>query len=213
MHVELYGTKWVELQSYYKDVKDRLIKDEENGYGYHFTDEDFYIFLALHAYKHFALSESIGARHLIDLYVYLSQKTALDFGYIEGELDKLGVTEFDRGCRELVKEIFDNIEAFDIDALSDEKKKLLSAFMLNMFNLSITGKVEKGVRSKGKFGYLMARMFPGVEYMKMYKPIFARWYLLPIGWIYRAFDILFNRLGKSLKEIRMITKSEHKKEK
>ncbi len=213
MHVELYSEKRPVLREYYKDVKSRLIKDDDNEFGYHFTDEDFYIFLVLHAYKHFAFSESIGAKHLVDVYVYLNKKPHLDFGYIESELDKLGVTEFERGCRVLVGEIFDKIETFDIDKLSGEMKTLLSAFMLNMFNISAAGKVEKGVRSKGKLGYLMSRIFPGVEYMKTYKPFFAKKWLLPFGWIYRAFDILFNRLGKSLREIGMITRSKHKKDK
>ncbi len=213
MHVELYGEKWVELQSYYKDVKSRLIKDDDNAFGYHFTDEDFYIFLALHAYKHFAFSESIGARHLIDLFVYLRQKPNLDFLYIENELNKLGVWQFDCDCRELVNEVFDNVESFDIYKLSDEKRKTLQAFMLNMFNISRAGQVENGIRKKGKFGYLMSRIFPGVEYMKKYKPFFARWYLLPFGWIYRAFDILFTRMGKTVGEMKMIAKSKQKKKK
>ncbi len=212
MHVELYGEKWVELQDYYKNVKDRLIKDEGNGFGYHFTDEDFYIFLALHAYKHFALSESIGARHLIDIFVYLSKKPDLDFAYIEKELGKLDVWEFDCGCRKLVNEIFDNIESFDITTLSDDMRRLLQAFMLNMFNISGEGRVEHGIRKKGKFGYLMSRIFPGVEFMETYKPFFARWWLLPLGWIYRAFDILFNRFGKTAKTVKMILTSKHKKD-
>ena len=212
MHVELYGESWVELQTYYKNVKDRLIKDEDDGSGYHFTDEDFYIFLALHAYKHFALSESIGARHLVDIFVYLSKKPNLDFSYIETELNKLDVWKFDRECRELVNEIFGNIENFDIFKLSDEMQKMLEAFMLNMFNISRAGQVEKGIRSQGKLRYIMGRIFPGVEYMKKYKPVFGRWWLLPVGWIYRAFDILFNRLGKSIGEMKMVAKSKQKKD-
>ena len=213
MHVELYSEKRPIFREYYKDVKSRLIKDDGNGAGYHFTDEDFYIFLVLHAHKHFVFTESIGAKHLVDVYVYLSKKPCLDFGYIESELDKLGAGEFERGCRTLVGEIFDNIESFDIEKLPEDMRTLLSAFMLNMFNISTEGRIEKGVRSKGRFQYLMSRIFPGVEHMKKYKPIFARWYLLPFGWIYRAFDILFNRLGKSLREIKMISRSSRKKDK
>ncbi len=212
MHVELYGEKRPILRKYYENVKSRLIKDEDNEFGYHFTDEDFYIYLVLHAYKHFAFSESIGARHLVDLYVYLDKKPNLDFGYIENELNKLGVWKFDCDCRELVNEIFDNVEHFDIYKLSDEMRNTLQAFMLNMFNISIAGRVENGIRKKGKFGYLMSRIFPGVEYMKKYKPFFARWYLLPFGWIYRAFDILFNRLGKTVGEMKMIARSKQEKD-
>lgn len=212
MHVELYGDKRPIFRSYYENVKERLIKDDGNAFGYHFTDEDFYIYLVLHAYKHFNYSESIGARHLIDIYVYLNKKPSLDFAYIENELEKLGVLQFDRDCRELVNEIFDRVEDFDIFRLSDEMRKTLEAFMLNMFNLSRAGKVENGIRKKGKFGYLMSRIFPGVEHMKKYKPFFAKRWLLPLGWIYRAFDILFTRLGKTVKEVKMIARSKQTKD-
>ncbi len=212
MHVELYGEKRPVFRSYYSDVKDRLVKNDDSNFGYHFTDEDFYIYIVLHAYKHFAFSESIGARHLIDVFVYLNKKPNLDFAYIENELSKLDVWKFDCDCRELVREIFDEVESFDICKLSDEMRTLLQAFMLNMFNISGEGRVEKGIRKKGKFGYLISRIFPGVEYMKKYNPFFSRWWLLPFGWIYRAFDILFNRLGKTVKIIKMIAKSNQKKD-
>ena len=211
MHVELYGEKWVALQDYYKGVKNRLIKDGDNGYGYHFTDEDFYIYLALHAYRHFAFSESIGARHLIDVFVYLQKKPNLDFKYIEAELNKLGVWQFDCDCRELVSEIFDKVETFDICKLSDEMRTTLEEFMINMFNMSRTGQVDKGIKKKGKFGYMMSRIFPGVKFMGNYKPIFGHWYMLPIGWVYRAFDITFTRFGKIKSEIKIVAKSKEKK--
>ncbi|MBO5041232.1 MAG: nucleotidyltransferase family protein [Clostridia bacterium] len=213
MHVELYGENWVALQDYYKDVKKRLIKDDDNGFGYHFTDEDFYIFLVFHAYKHFALSESIGARHLIDVFVYLKKKPNLDFEYIENELNKLGVWQFDCDCRELVCEIFDKVETFDIVKLSDGMRKTLEAFMLNMFNISKTVKIDNSIKKKGKFGYVMSRIFPGVKFMGKYKPIFGHWYMLPVGWVYRAFDIMFNRSGKIASEMKIVAKTKQKKDK
>ena len=95
--------------------------------------------------------------------------------------------------------------------LSEEMRKTLEAFMLNMFKISRAGQVESGIREKGKFGYLMGRIFPGVEFMKKYKPIFGRRWLLPVGWIYRAFDIMFTRLGKSIREMKMVARSKETK--
>lgn len=207
MHVELYAEVRTLLYKYYKNVKDRLIKDDGREYGYHFTDEDFYIYLVLHAYKHFAYSETIGAKHLVDVFVYLSKKPELDFDYIENELRKLKVDKFESDCRVLASEIFDHADSFDIEKLSPELRRLLEDFMLNMLNATSDGKIENGIRKKGKFGYIISRLFPGVEHMRHYKPIFAKWYLLPFGWIYRAFDILFTRLGKSIKELKEIAKT------
>ena len=42
--------------------------------------------------------------------------------------------------------------------------------------------------------------------------VFAKWYLLPFGWIYRAFDILFTRLGKSIRELKAIAKTKQDKD-
>ncbi len=207
MHVELYGDRRPLFRKYYDNVKDRLVKDDGNKFGYHFTDEDFYIYLVLHAYKHFAFSESIGVKHLVDVFVYLDKKPNLDFAYIESELKKLKVWQFDCDCRALVSEIFDNVETFDLGKLSDKMRKLLEAFMLNMLNVTVEGRVENGIRKRGKLGYIMSRLFPGIEFMNNYKPFFAKWYLLPIGWIYRAFDILFTRLGKVSSEFKMVSKS------
>ncbi len=210
MHIALYDKKRQIFSKYYKNVKERLIKDEDNSYGYHFTDEDFYIFLVLHAHKHFVYHESMGARHLADLYVYLSQKK-LDFDYIESELKTVGAYKFEVSCRELVHEVFDNIEDFDFDKLEPKKRKLLYDFLLNAYHSTGKGKLEMGIKKKGKFGYIMSRIFPGVEFMLHYKPIFAKWYLLPFGWIYRAFDILFHRLGNVSKEIKEVANSKNKK--
>ncbi|MBQ8254428.1 MAG: nucleotidyltransferase family protein [Clostridia bacterium] len=212
MHVELYSEVRTLLHKYYQNVKDRLIKDDDREYGYHFTDEDFYIYLVLHAYKHFTFSETIGAKHLVDVYVYLNKKPELDFAYIERELRKIKVWKFERDCRALVNEIFDDPESFDIANLSDDNRRLLEDFMLNMLNATEDGRIENGIRKKGKFGYIMSRLFPSIENMRNYRPFFAKWYLLPFGWIYRAFDILFTRLGKSIKELKAIAKTKQDKD-
>ena len=138
--------------------------------------------------------------------------TIFDHPLIQHKLSIL--RSIDTGCkefRELVSEIFDKVETFDICKLSDEMRNTLEAFMLNMFNISRTGQVDKGIKKKGKFGYMMSRIFPGVKFMGEYKPIFGHWYMLPIGWIYRAFDIIFTRFGKIKSEIKIVARSKEKK--
>jgi len=62
--------KWV---AYYEEIKQRLVKDSENEYGYHFSDEDFYIYLLLHGYKHFS-NYGNGIGFLTDIFVFLQKK-------------------------------------------------------------------------------------------------------------------------------------------
>lgn len=56
LHRSLYGKghdeSWVE---YYSDIKNRLLSDKPEGScGYHMSDEDFYIYIISHAYKHYS---------------------------------------------------------------------------------------------------------------------------------------------------------------
>ena len=84
MHTALFGDKHDEkLQGYYRNVKDHLLKDEGNNYGYHFSPEDFYIYLIAHEHKHFQGGGS-GLRSLLDTFVYLSS-TDLDLNYYSGD--------------------------------------------------------------------------------------------------------------------------------
>ena len=54
MHIYLInGRSNDQLLTYYLNIKDRLLKDKDNQYGYHFTDNDFYLFLMAHEYKHY----------------------------------------------------------------------------------------------------------------------------------------------------------------
>ncbi len=52
MHTSLFYIKHNEKwQKYYNDIKLKLIKDDNNSYSYHFSDEDFYIYLITHEYS------------------------------------------------------------------------------------------------------------------------------------------------------------------
>ena len=69
MHTELFGEVHKgELFRYYRNINDRLVKDPENGYGYHLSANDFYIYIMAHEYKHFS-NGGTGIRSLLDTYV------------------------------------------------------------------------------------------------------------------------------------------------
>ena len=54
MHHALFSVSHAgKAYDYYKDVKERLLKDETNEYGYHFSIEDFYIYMTAHEYRHY----------------------------------------------------------------------------------------------------------------------------------------------------------------
>ncbi|MBR5680632.1 MAG: nucleotidyltransferase family protein, partial [Clostridia bacterium] len=103
------------IYSYYLNIRDKMIRDEGTGYGYHLSPEDFYLYMIAHEYKHYAAGGT-GLRSLLDTYVYLTKKgDALDWPYIAGELDKLEIAEFEAQNRALAFRLFDGEELTEPD--------------------------------------------------------------------------------------------------
>lgn len=72
---EMHGELFMEYQvgamaCYYRGIKDRMLKDDNNEYGYHFCNEEFYLFMIAHEYKHFTIGGT-GVRSLVDTYIFL----------------------------------------------------------------------------------------------------------------------------------------------
>lgn len=115
LHRSLYGKghdeRWVE---YYSDIKNRLLSDKPEGScGYHMSDEDFYIYIISHAYKHYSGSGT-GIRTLLDFYAYLKAKEeSLDFNYIKAECRKLGINDFEKRNRRLCWKVFSSQQIYD----------------------------------------------------------------------------------------------------
>ena len=128
LHRFLYTTyDWNNWGAYYKDIKNKLRRDSEDFYEYHFTDEDFYLYILVHAYKHYVKSGT-GLRTLLDFYMYLKSKKELDFSYIEKEAEFLGIKEFELQSRFLCKKVFEQTSLKTVDAfealLSEEEKEI-----------------------------------------------------------------------------------------
>jgi len=62
----------------------------------------------------------MGVRLLLDIYIYMKKfHDSLDWDYIKGELEKLGIADFERESRELAMKVFGG------GKLTDEEKKLI----------------------------------------------------------------------------------------
>lgn len=210
------------MSRYYADVKERLILNDGSSYGYHFSDEDFYIYTVAHAYKHYSGSGT-GIRSLLDFYVYLSAKEqSMDFEYIDRECEKIGLFEFEKQSRALCKKVFGkqaltSYEQFT-DSLSAKEQEMLGYYLSS----GVYGTTERGIKNRisgfreksgstSKFRYLVNRLFPDMEMYKSYYPFFYRHkLLLPIGWLYRLLRMIFSkkRRNSAVKEIGMVRKYE-----
>ena len=219
LHSALYGAmhrnNW---EDYYKNIKERLILNEASSYGYHFTDEDFYVYIVSHAYKHYAGSGT-GLRTLLDFYVYLKAKEQeLDFAYIEKECEVLGIAEFEKQNRSLCKKVFD---AAALNGMEDLEQRLSAEekdMLLYYLTSGVYGSVERGVEnrvkkfrektgSKSRFKYLWSRLFPDMAVIeKHYSFFYKHKTLLPFGYVYRLLKMLFDKKRRKniVREIKVV---------
>ncbi len=171
---------------YYKDPFKRLV--HVNGCLYNFTDEDFYIFLIAHIFKHFK-NGGTGIRSVMDLYVFRTKK-ALDEEYLLAEFEKLALVSFEEKLRRLAFSWFGEESGEGLESLSDFI--LQSGVYGTVANSAAAGAAEMG---KGK--YFLRRAFPKVSAMKKTYPVLQKCILLlPFCYIARFLRALFTKPGR-----------------
>ena len=193
LHTALFEDSSIkDSDEHYQNVNVERVKDEGNGFGYHFSDDDFYLFFLAHGYKHY-INGGTGIRFLSDIYVFLrKKKDLLDWDRIANELQALEMSEFEAATRELAEKLFGT---GDYD-LAGEEGKLLQYLMdsgtYGSFKNRINKKLENLQEEDGpvtrwtKVRYLWRRLFPDREFMEGYAPFCKRHrWSLPFFWIYR----------------------------
>lgn len=204
-----------DIYNYYLDIWQRLERVDKDKYKYSFKKEDFYIFIIVHAYKHFCYG-GIGLKPLTDIFVYLRKYgEELNRQYLDDEFTKLELSVFEQNMRHLSETVFANAicEKNSADGLNDEETKLLKFFIDsgNFGNKDVLykalierfadgeGKITKG----SKIRYLLSRLFPTGIYIKENYPFFYKYkFLIPILWPYR----ILSRLIKNPKHVKHIKK-------
>lgn len=196
MHRSLFRPQFNErIAKYYENIRDIMEKDEGNRCGYHLKPEDFYVYMTAHAYKHYA-DHGTGIRTLVDSYVFLNRHRALDWPYVERELETLGILEYERKSRSLSMKLWGEPRG-DI-GLTDGEAEFLAAFLgagtygnrLRRTENALDRMAETE-RSGGfllKLRYLWNRVFPPLELMAETSPeLKEKPWLLPFLQIKRLF--------------------------
>lgn len=206
MHVELFhpnhAVRFPKIYNYYQNVKERLIKFG-NGCEYHFSNEDFYVYMTAHEYKHYSVAGT-GLRSLLDTYVFMKKfEDTLDMKYIKGELEKLGIAEFELENRSLAMNLFGSNKLTDEDN-SMFKYIVFSGIYGNKDN-AIINKIRRTGSSgiAGKIKYVFGRLFPPLEKLKSSYPIFFKYKVLlvflPFYRFVRIFTVSKNRVKRELR--------------
>lgn len=187
MHRALFSASFrADLSPYYANVKDRLLRDEGKQYCYHFTDEDFYLYITTHEYKHYS-DGGTGVRSLMDTYVYLTHKD-LDMEYVVREAEKIGIADFERRNRELAIHLFNGQE------LTEAERKMMDYFVSSGTYGTAEQVVANSVAEKGRWGYFLSRLTLSRDVMKEYFPVLRKApFLYPVFWAYRLLRGVFCR--------------------
>ena len=192
LHTSLFDTSHPEpLYRYYADTKSMLLKDEGCEYSYHFSDEDFYVYMTAHEWKHYN-SSGTGIRSLLDCYVFLKSKgDTLDFDYITEQCRKLKIGDFEKERRTLADKVFSSENLPD---LSENEEKMLMYYLTAGTYGNFDNTMKKALQDQTKSGYILRNMFPNVDYMKRSVKFVNKCPVLyPIGIVYRWGRILVIR--------------------
>jgi hypothetical protein len=220
LHTALFGPEhdpaWT---SYYANVKQRLLKDEGKAYAYHFRDEDFYVYLLTHAFKHYD-SSGTGLRSLLDVYVYIwTNGSTLDWKYIRQEEEKLGIAAFEHQCRVLSQKLFDEPNTKYEQLLSEDEQEMLLYFSGSGMYGTTLNRTKKRLEQiqpdgapitrKTRILYYWQRLFPNMDWFKAYAPFCYRHkWSIPFFLVYRfCRGMLFRRqkVKYELQSLRKIT--------
>jgi hypothetical protein len=183
--------------------------------GHHFSDEDYYIYMVAHAYKHY-MDHGVGLRSLVDVYVYDSKKPNLEWAYIDRECAKLGMDQYEQICRSAARKLFrDNAP----ETLTDGELEMVEYCTNSGTHGSETGFIRNELKRFGadgkkvtlgqKFRYLWKRLFPSARWMRENDRVARRHpWALPFAWIIRLFRGIFKKGGHTAQELRYVMDTE-----
>lgn len=212
LHKHLVPVNYKDFYSYY-DNPWRLAHNVKNN-RYILNDEDNYIFIFTHYAKHYR-ARGIGIRHILDIYVFLSQNKNMNFSYIDKELEKMGLLKFYKNTIHTINVWFGEEHADTISDFITNKIFSSGSFgkneYLNISNAVITSKSAESLRGI-KFKQLFNMIFLPYSNMCILYPCLKKIpVLLPIFWVVRAVYAVFNkrkRIGYHIKNLKSLTDNE-----
>ncbi|MBR6694155.1 MAG: nucleotidyltransferase family protein [Clostridia bacterium] len=185
-----------------------------DGSEYKFSDNDHFIYIFVHFARHYR-GGGIGLKHLCDIFV-CRDKLSLDEGYIEGEMQKLGLLDFYKNVCATADALFADGEESEITSLIANTVFESGAYgtaknirLSDTARRSKDGNVKKARRSHFWWSLFLPYGIMCIKYPFLKKAPF----LLPFMWIVRAVAALFKKNSRTkteLKEIKGLSSDEVK---
>ena len=188
INVELHRHLYQGSDFTFADAKPK----EDNPYWYVMEESDFFAFILRHAKKHYTHG-GCGIRAILDIFLYMRKNPEL-----------LASDEFISKLRENeLYEFYVTVRALcDKWFLSKEPETDIAEFELYTVTGgtygTLTNSMGFGMKEHGRFKYVFARIFPSPKLiMRRYKWVRKCVILLPVGYIVRIVQSIFNGRVKS----------------
>lgn len=157
------------MAPYFENPWRRALRDARDPHLFRFSDEDEYVYVMAHAFKHFDAA-GCGIRFVVDVRVFLDTKgLGMNWDYTFAELQKAGLFDFEARVRALADAAFGG--SCRLDALPQDSAELL-AYLLGSGTYGNSAQMVKNRLDKqkaqhegnlgaAKRGYLLARLTDG----------------------------------------------------
>lgn len=187
IHRNLFIDELVTKAEYYSNFLQRTHAGE-NEYARVMSDEDFYVHNIAHFHKHFDFGGS-GIRSVMDVYVMRRAFwESIDIQYVEAELSKLGLAEFEKSVARLGDCWFGN------GAHDDEIDKVAAYIIGSGTYGNVCNVVNNQIDTFGKWKWFWRTVFLPYEYMKDTFPVLKKVpVLLPIFWVWRIITTVIKK--------------------
>lgn len=194
MNVEMHRSLFAissDYYSYYERIWGKAEQVENQSRCYYLNWNDYYIYLLGHLAKHYYGGGS-GIRSFLDVFIFIREKgSLLDEEYLVQELNKLQLVPFRKEVETIANAFFSG-EKEVLQNVSEESLLYIgSCGTYGTVNNAIQNKVRKlyqegRTRNGAKRAYVLQRMFPPLEFMRLSYPILLKYPLcLPGCWIWR----------------------------
>lgn len=197
MNIEMHKAIVRDKTDHYDTTWDRVVPQRLCKHTFAMTDEDFYLYMIAHFYKHF-IGGGTGVRYICDTEVFLrAHGETMDRQYVDEHLEASGYLDFDRQVRALCRAWFHGEKADD--ALTAFAQKILYSGVFGTAERAEENAARQAVQAmpgrsaaQKKLLYLLSVLFPPLSVMRDVYPVLSRLpFLLPLFWIVRGVQRLF----------------------
>ena len=209
LHYRLFSDNHEDLCGYFEDGWSKAVKTEGNRYE--FTPEDTFLYIFSHMTKHFRFC-GIGARQIVDLYVYRKAYPRMDEAKVEAVMAEMNLLKFYRNIKKLLEVWFEG-------AQPEPVTELIGTYVLSggsfgtveneMLSRELVRVQNEGAAQSSRGRSVWKMLFPPLSYLQLsYNVLYRHPWLQPAFWVIRWADILLHRrknIARKLNVIRGIT--------